>query len=51
MHRIAENIDVFDFELSADELAAIHALDTGKSGGPDLADVDLDAFGITIPEA
>src|SRR5438128_1809305 len=27
-HRIAENIDVFDFELTADEVAAIDALDT-----------------------
>ena len=28
-HRIAENLDVFDFELSADDMAAIDALDTG----------------------
>jgi diketogulonate reductase-like aldo/keto reductase len=34
-HRIAENIDVFDFELTADEVAAIDALDTGVRGGPD----------------
>ena len=34
-HRIAENFDVFDFELTADELAAIDALDTGQRGGPD----------------
>ena len=33
--RIAENIDVFDFELTADELAAIDALDTGRRGGPE----------------
>src|SRR5262249_47227485 len=33
--RIAENIDVFDFELTADEVAAIDALDTGVRGGPD----------------
>jgi diketogulonate reductase-like aldo/keto reductase len=30
--RIAENIDVFDFELSADEMAAIDALDAGRRG-------------------
>jgi len=29
--RIAENLDVFDFALSADDMAAIAALDTGKS--------------------
>ena len=32
--RIAENIDVFDFDLTSDELAAIDALDTGQRGGP-----------------
>ncbi|HYJ66649.1 MAG TPA: aldo/keto reductase [Nocardioidaceae bacterium] len=31
--RIAENFDVFDFELTPDELAAIDALDTGVRGG------------------
>jgi diketogulonate reductase-like aldo/keto reductase len=34
-HRIAENLDVFDFELTAGEVAAIDALDTGVRGGPD----------------
>jgi diketogulonate reductase-like aldo/keto reductase len=34
-HRIKENIDVFDFELADDEIAAIDALDTGVRGGPD----------------
>lgn len=33
--RIAENFDVFDFELSGAELAAIDALDKGVRGGPD----------------
>jgi diketogulonate reductase-like aldo/keto reductase len=33
--RIAENFDVFDFELTSDQLAAIDALDTGVRGGPD----------------
>ncbi|MFE6761253.1 MULTISPECIES: aldo/keto reductase [unclassified Streptomyces] len=32
--RIAENIDVFDFELDADDLAAFAALDEGKRLGP-----------------
>ena len=30
--RIAENFDVFDFELSSNEVAAIDALDTGTWG-------------------
>ncbi|MGQ0572783.1 MAG: aldo/keto reductase [Pseudonocardia sp.] len=33
--RIAENIDVFDFTLDADDLAVIDALDTGHRIGPD----------------
>lgn len=41
--RIAENFDVFDFALSADELARIDALDTGVRSGPDL-DVARDEF-------
>jgi 2,5-diketo-D-gluconate reductase A len=31
--RIAENLDVFDFALTSDEIAAIDALDTGVRGG------------------
>ncbi|NHU86387.1 aldo/keto reductase [Kocuria sp. JC486] len=50
-HRIAENFDVFDFELSDDELARIDALDTGVRGGPEPEDVTLDSFGMDIPEA
>ncbi|MCJ1687614.1 aldo/keto reductase [Rathayibacter sp. VKM Ac-2927] len=49
--RIAANIDVFDFELSDDELARIDALDTGVRSGPD-PDVERPAlFERTIPEA
>jgi 2,5-diketo-D-gluconate reductase A len=33
--RIRENIDVFDFELDADDLAAIAALETGERTGMD----------------
>jgi diketogulonate reductase-like aldo/keto reductase len=32
--RIAENIDVFDFELTAEQLAAIDALERGERIGP-----------------
>lgn len=33
--RIAENIDIFDFELSPEEIAAISALDRGEHTGSD----------------
>jgi 2,5-diketo-D-gluconate reductase A len=33
--RIQENIDVFDFELSADDMAVVDSLDTGTRKGPD----------------
>jgi diketogulonate reductase-like aldo/keto reductase len=49
--RIAENIDVFDFELSGDEMTAIDGLDTGRRGGPEPEDITLEAFGRDIPEA
>src|SRR6476661_9675761 len=49
--RIAENFDVFDFELTADELTAIDALDTGVRGGPEPDAITLESFGREIPEA
>ncbi|HXJ66747.1 MAG TPA: aldo/keto reductase [Actinomycetota bacterium] len=49
--RIAENIDVFDFELSGDEMAAIDGLDTGRRGGPEPDTITLETFGRQIPEA
>jgi diketogulonate reductase-like aldo/keto reductase len=49
--RIKENFDVFGFDLSADELAAIDALDTGVRGGPEPAAVTRENFGRDIPEA
>ncbi|WP_291049744.1 aldo/keto reductase [Herbiconiux sp.] len=49
--RIAENLDVFDFSLSSDEIAQIDALDTGKRGGPEPEQVTLETFSREIPEA
>jgi diketogulonate reductase-like aldo/keto reductase len=49
--RIQENIDVFDFELTTDEMAAVDDLDTDRRGGPDPAAISLEAFGREIPEA
>ena len=49
--RIAENFGILDFELTASELAAIDALDTGARGGPDPDSITLESFGRPIPEA
>jgi diketogulonate reductase-like aldo/keto reductase len=50
-HRIAENFDVFDFDLTDDELAAVDGLDTVQRGGPEPADITLESYGRPIPEA
>jgi diketogulonate reductase-like aldo/keto reductase len=50
-HRIAENFDVFDFDLTGDELAAIDSLDTDQRGGPEPEAITLETFGRPIPEA
>ena len=47
--RIAENFDVFDFELTAEQIAAIDALDTGVRGGPEPEAITLENYG-RIPE-
>ncbi len=49
--RIAANFDVFDFELTGDELARIDALDTGVRSGPEPESITLESFGRDIPEA
>jgi len=49
--RIAENFDVFDFELSTQELAAIDALDAGVRNGPDPDEAREERFAMVIPEA
>jgi 2,5-diketo-D-gluconate reductase A len=39
------------FDLTADQLAAIDALDTGVRGGPDPKEITREIFGRVIPEA
>jgi diketogulonate reductase-like aldo/keto reductase len=48
--RIAENIDVFDFALEADEVAALDELETGMRGGPNPERVDGKTFKLSIPD-
>jgi len=49
--RIAENIDVFNFELSADEMAAIDGLDSDRAGGPEPDAVTQETSGREIPDS
>ncbi|MFC5268866.1 aldo/keto reductase [Kribbella qitaiheensis] len=49
--RIAENFDIFDFELTTEQLTAIDALDTGVRGGPKPEQITRENFGLQIPEA
>jgi diketogulonate reductase-like aldo/keto reductase len=49
--RIAENFDVFDFELTTDQLTAIGALDTGVRSGPEADFINLTEHAFPIPEA
>lgn len=49
--RIAENFDVFDFDLTDRQLAAIDALDTNVRGGPEPDSITLENYGRPIPEA
>ncbi|PPF35328.1 aldo/keto reductase [Pseudoclavibacter sp. AY1H1] len=50
-HRIAENFDIFGFELTPDEVAQIDALDKGVRRGPEPESLTLEAYGMPIPEA
>ena len=48
--RIAENIDIFDFALTADDIAAIDAMDIGLRGGPDPDRFDLSRTNIRVED-
>jgi diketogulonate reductase-like aldo/keto reductase len=48
--RIAQNFDIFDFALAADDLVAIDALDTGVRSGADPNVVDAQTFPITVED-
>jgi 2,5-diketo-D-gluconate reductase A len=48
--RIAENFDVFDFELTAEQISGIDALDTGVRNGPDPDVARPEMFDRVIPE-
>jgi diketogulonate reductase-like aldo/keto reductase len=48
--RIAENFDVFDFDLTAEQLADIDALDTGVRNGPDPDVARPEIFDRVVPE-
>jgi diketogulonate reductase-like aldo/keto reductase len=48
--RIGENVDIFDFTLTPDDVAAIDALDTGVRGGPDPETIDTKLYTKTIPD-
>jgi diketogulonate reductase-like aldo/keto reductase len=48
--RIAENIDVFDFELTREDVAAIDALDKGVRAGLDPDVVDASVISLTVAD-
>lgn len=48
--RIAENLDVFDFALTSEQLAAIDALNSDERGGPDPDNMTREKFSKAIPE-
>jgi hypothetical protein len=45
----AGNIDLFDFQLPADELLTIDGLDTGARGGPQPENITGQSFGMGDP--
>jgi diketogulonate reductase-like aldo/keto reductase len=48
--RIAENIAIFDFVLTGEEVATLDAMDTGERSGPDPEAVHSRSFPITVED-
>lgn len=48
--RIMENFSIFDFELAADDVASIEALDRGRRGGPDTDHLPNEMYDRKIPD-
>lgn len=49
--RIRENFDVFDFELTGEEITQLDELNTGKRGGPNPDEMHPERMDIQVPEA
>ena len=49
-NRIRENADIFDFELSADEMTRLNSLDRNERRGPDPDDVTQELFGLVVED-
>jgi diketogulonate reductase-like aldo/keto reductase len=49
--RIAENIALFDFKLTDEDVRSIDGLDSGVRGGPNPEVVDPKLFNLSIPDA
>jgi hypothetical protein len=49
--RIADNLDVFDFELTREQVQAIDALEAGVRGGPEPQSIALETYGRPIPRS
>jgi diketogulonate reductase-like aldo/keto reductase len=51
LERIAENVDVFDFELTPDDMEAIASIDTGQRGAIDPDQATPEIIDLTIDDA
>ena len=51
LSRIVENFEIFDFELSDEQLQQIDALNTDLRGGPEPENITMENYYREIPEA